>query len=1014
MRFYFTLQLLFWTWLLQAQTQLPYTKITTEDGIGLNSDVVLCTYQAENRFIWVGTANGLQRFDGNKFISFGSSTPNNSQPPKARLNKILPAQQKNCLWLFFKTNNEVGIFNTQTYSYQKIDISNINTTTKENNLWRDNKGNVYITVFKVGIFGFDSTTKKFSKANPFNLPKGWAPTAYHFIDTITNSIWLPCSDSGLAVHYYNTKKTYTNKNNTINHPILNVKEIHPAVSEFFIDSKRRYWIFSWHKGQIKRCFNEQGKALTDTIGIGENTGYQELRYFFESRGKVLWIYGNNGLYMFNNKANRFYFTKPQQTTNSSIEYNSIHQIMEDADGGLWLSTDRGLYYTSKVIGNFDVMNINFVNDKSQTEITDILQLNTNEYWLSTWGKGIITLTKNFKKYDANIYKKFLQKSPNNWQAYDQTWCLYQHTDGLVYIGCQQGKYIIHNPKNQQSTFLQLALAEGATIRYIAKAKNNSILFGTQRGHLIAYYNNEFKLLYQCKGIIRKIFIDNENLIWLATEGDGLIVLNENGTNLLQHYKANNSKQSLFQNFATDIEQLSDSIIICAAGAMNFINKKTTSTKFITTDEGLPSNTLMRIRKDHLGYFWMITQNGLCKYNPANNRITPFGKKDGVTLAHLTTEADYLCNEDYVMFAGANGLLFFKQDALSSNKLPPNVVITDFFVDGKYINLDSALNLSLLKLQQNQNSFTINFSCLSYLQNKKLTYYYRMLGVSDKWLLSENFNKVSFSLLPPGKYVFEVYAENIDGIRSEKITTLAIYIKPPFYRTGWFISLALTILLLVFYGFHRLRLNKVIAVEKIRTRVARDLHDDMGSTLSTINILSSMAKAKLQTDATKVSGYLSKITDNAQRMMEAMDDIVWAIKPTNDSMQKLVGRMREFAANVLEAKDINLQFIVSDTVNECKINMEARRDLFLIFKESINNAAKYASCSKVVVSILLESRTLTLIVADDGKGFNINESDTGNGLGNMQKRALGLQAKFNINSQIGKGTSVSVVFPLSAF
>jgi signal transduction histidine kinase len=229
--------------------------------------------------------------------------------------------------------------------------------------------------------------------------------------------------------------------------------------------------------------------------------------------------------------------------------------------------------------------------------------------------------------------------------------------------------------------------------------------------------------------------------------------------------------------------------------------------------------------------------------------------------------------------------------------------------------------------------------------------------------------------------------------------LHIYVKPPFWRTKWFISLLLVIIALIAYSMHRLRLKRFFAVEKIRNRVARDLHDDMGSTLSTINILSSMAKAKLNTDAHKTAEYISKISDNSQRMMEAMDDIVWAIKPANDTMQ-------------FEAKDIELDFKADEEVNEAKIDMEGRRDFFLIFKEAVNNAAKYARCSKAEVRVFVENRKLVLQVKDNGIGFDVKQADGGNGLGNMQKRTDALKGKLQLTSIEGEGTEVMLTVPLN--
>ena len=195
-------------------------------------------------------------------------------------------------------------------------------------------------------------------------------------------------------------------------------------------------------------------------------------------------------------------------------------------------------------------------------------------------------------------------------------------------------------------------------------------------------------------------------------------------------------------------------------------------------------------------------------------------------------------------------------------------------------------------------------------------------------------------------------------------------------------------------------------------MARDLHDDMGSVLSTINILSTMTKTKMAEDPVKASEYIGKISDNSQRMMEAMDDIVWSIKPANDSMQKITARMREFATSILEAKDIELDFKVDEKVNDVKLNMEARRDFFLIFKEAINNVAKYSRCGKCSIHISLHQHRLLLDVHDNGIGFDVNKADSGNGLSNMHKRAEAMKGRVSIQSKPGEGTQVTLNLPVS--
>ena len=512
-------------------------------------------------------------------------------------------------------------------------------------------------------------------------------------------------------------------------------------------------------------------------------------------------------------------------------------------------------------------------------------------------------------------------------------------------------------------------------------------------------------------IIYKIFIDKEGWLWLATHEKGLYAINPENGKVLQHYTAAGKNNHLFSNTGGDIELLNDSTIVFGAGALNFINKKTGQVRILGTEQGLPSNSVMRLRMDQNGFLWIVTANGLCRYNPVNDRITPYGRKDGIVLAEQTIATDLRAADGNLLFAGGNALVVFNPNTYLNYRPPPDVTITDFRLFNQYLPADSLQSLPRVKLGPDQNSFSIYFSSISFVQRDKMTYYYKMEGVDKEWIQSDVSKLVSYSLLPPGRYTFKVYCETIEGIRSKGITQMSFTIMPPFWRTKWFISILLFLLALAIYAIHNLRVNRLLAVEKLRNRVARDLHDDMGSTLSTINILSSMAKTKMSTDAVKTTEYLSKISDNSQRMMEAMDDIVWSIKPSNDSMQRVTARMREFATNVLEAKDMELHFSVAEDVHEVKLNMEARRDFFLVFKEAVNNAAKYSKAERVDVCIELQKRMLMLTVRDNGHGFDVAKADGGNGLGNMQKRAESMNGRVRISSTPGEGTKVMVMVPV---
>src|SRR6185436_14257262 len=255
-------------------------------------------------------------------------------------------------------------------------------------------------------------------------------------------------------------------------------------------------------------------------------------------------------------------------------------------------------------------------------------------------------------------------------------------------------------------------------------------------------------------------------------------------------------------------------------------------------------------------------------------------------------------------------------------------------------------------------------------------------------------------------LFKLKTISRDNVPSKEIATLKIHIDPPFWNSWWFYLLCAAAVAGLLYFIYKLRVNRILAVEMVRRRVARDLHDDMGSTLSTINILSEMAKMKIRNDVEKTSEYIGKISDNSSRMMEAIDDIVWSINPMNDSMQKITARMREFATSVLEAKDIDLDFKVEDEVSHLTLDMEARRDFFLIFKEAVNNVAKYSNCRNASIYVGVRQKRLLLDIRDNGVGFDVN-NDNGNGLINMKKRADSLKGKIVITSLPGAGSQVSL-------
>lgn len=1017
MKLLISILLLCTCYMANGQRGFAFNRISTEDGIGLASNDVRCIYQDARGFIWVGTANGLQRFDGNKFIHFSSG---GDPMPHTAVTQIYPVSNGK-LFIGFTPSREFGIFDPVSFTYKKIPLATGKEIGPASSFypWQDDNGDVYINVWRHGMLRYDVKSGTINDDAHIVFPPGWkSGLRTVFVDTAGKQVWF-ATDSGLCIYDKASRAVWNETVHPAGKQVLHALMAQKGVVQIFIDKKRRHWILKWsEQGQQLVCTDAEGNtcAAADTAGFGDRPGgYVEMHNFFETKRGGLWIYGSGVLFSYDNEQRRFNFIgSDADITQTGITYETVNQVMDDRDGSTWIVTNRGIYFTSAITGSFSVVNILFDNRKNPTEITDILELPDNDFWLASWGHGVRTLDKYLHKKENYLFNT---PPPAAWSASLKgntklTWALSRESStGKIWIGCNGGVIMLHDPANRSTAYFNPEVFKGSTTRYIAEDSKGITWFGTQGGSVIKFDNGQFIEWHHFNTSVYKIFFDNRGMMWVSVHENGLYALDPGDGKVLYHFTANAKQNALFTNGGSDIEQLNDSIIVFAAGALNFINKYTGTVRQLSYEEGLPSNSVTRLRMDQNGFLWIITANGLCRYNPSNNRITSFGRKDGIVLAEKTNMADYRCSSGYMVFGGSNAMIMFHPSVYSNTQPPPDVTITDFKIFNQYYPVDSLLQQQKIKLLNDQNSISIYFASLSFMQRDKLTYYYKMEGLDEDWIKADKSLFVNYSQMPSGNYVFKVYCENLEGIRSEKVTEMRLYIKPPFWRTGWFLSVCLFIVALIIYVLHSMRVNKLLAVEKLRNNVARDLHDDMGSTLSTINILSSMAKSKIGSDPVKANEYISKITDNSQRMMEAMDDIVWSIKPSNDSMQRIIARMREFATNVLEPKDTELNFFADESLFDVKLNMQARRDLFLIFKEAVNNAAKYSQAGTVTISIRPDDKKLLLLIKDNGIGFDISKAD-GNGLGNMQKRAESLMGKITIDSGAGNGTTIKLLIPLT--
>jgi signal transduction histidine kinase len=309
------------------------------------------------------------------------------------------------------------------------------------------------------------------------------------------------------------------------------------------------------------------------------------------------------------------------------------------------------------------------------------------------------------------------------------------------------------------------------------------------------------------------------------------------------------------------------------------------------------------------------------------------------------------------------------------------------------------------LSPDQNQLEIGFFSLTMNAGESLKYQYRIEDVDPDWSAPSELRSVNYGRLPSGSHRFQVRSVRSDGAVS--LPAIASFtVLPPIYARWWFITLVIAIGVGAALALYRARVAQLMRVERVRARIATDLHDDIGASLSQIAILAEVARAQRPGDHT-ADGPLSRIADTSRGLVDSMSDIVWAINPAVDSLSDLIHRVRRFAEDALGASDIDLTFQEPDLKQDPRLGPEIRRQIFLILKESITNIAKHAECSSVTIEIENDRGRLRLRVTDNGKGFDLAGATDGNGLVNMRQRVAALGGTLNTQSKPGYGTTIEL-------
>jgi two-component sensor histidine kinase len=434
----------------------------------------------------------------------------------------------------------------------------------------------------------------------------------------------------------------------------------------------------------------------------------------------------------------------------------------------------------------------------------------------------------------------------------------------------------------------------------------------------------------------------------------------------------------------------------------------------STANGLLSDTAWAFTEDDEGRVYVGTGKGLSRFDPRNNSWQSFTSKDGLAGDDIRS----FCKDQqgHIWIAG-EGVNRFDPRAEHKASEPPPTYINRVNIMGKDLALPETgtVLVAPMKLASSLNNLTIDFVGVQFQGEDTLLYQHKLEGADADWSAPAKPRSVSYASLSPGSYRFLVQNRNRDGLISPP-AVFEFRILQPMYLRWWFVALVIFTLGAIAFSLYRYRVRQLLEVERVRTRIATDLHDDIGASLSRVAILSEVERQQNAGHNGESEERLAEIANSARELVDSMVDIVWSVDPRRDDLGNVVTRVRQFGADVFEAQGIEWEMHVTPDLEKTKLTPEQRRDIFLICKEALNNVARHAGCRHATLSLRVSGQKILVEIKDDGRGFApealvVKNERAGHGLANMQARAERLGGSLDVASDRGRGTLLNLSVPL---
>lgn len=983
--------------------QCQFSHIGVNDGLTQSS--VYNIFQDKKGFMWFGTSDGLNRYDGNAI---------------------------------------------KIYKQKVLEPLKGSTNFYGKNAFEDSVGNIYFSG-RTGIIFYDRYADKVERFYPLNDTLKFN-AMMEVLGLKDNILWI--TDCNQYFYQYNL----------ITHKLISYKVKTPDLKPVFfhatMDSLGRIWYsttlamgcFNTYTKQtsfhLQQLFAKHGITLFNETYLVDANTLLVAAYFIiveynikQGTYKILLPYNSNESYsnIIRNKDGRIFVTSMstglwvidnglvkhlahQENYINAPATNTITSLLIDRSMNLWLGCDGfGLSRVNVGHANFKLYQKNYQPEFSsfQTNFIKCFYEKNNTVWFGTHEGGLHILNRNTNKVEVIKHK---------WPGSNVVACILPISNNVLLIGTGAG-VIKFNTLTHQSSLIPFAqplhLLDGHNfVHALVKTANNRVYAACRDG--LFYFSikgTNATPIQKFSALLNPYLVSicqtKDKTIWAGSlEYGHLYKLKEDAKGnikLLDTLMRGNSVRSFYEDTHTN------TLWMASEKGLVKYDLNTLKHQTISTENGLKDNYLYAVLPGIKNQLWLSSNSGLMCYNTATGKTESYTSGDGLQSNEFNTGCYFRSDKGELFFGGINGFNSFYPQAIAQNLITPTLAITKLWVnDEEYTAQGNASSIAGLKLPHYNSTLSFEFAALEYTNPSKNKFQYKLEGIDQNWVNSGSRHFARYSSLAPGTYVLWLKASNNSGVWSPPQEMLTITILAPWYKQFWFLVFLITLifvaafLIIQYFTTRKLKiqLQKIKVLHDERIRIAKDMHDDLGSGISKISIMSQLLKNKISGDD-DLNRHVDKIYTTANELVDNLGQIVWTMNTGNDTIENFLSYVREYALDFCDDTPLKCKISFMECKDNLPMGQQVRRNVFLVIKETLNNCLKHANATEIKLKFELNKNAAKFTIIDNGQGFDMEATRKfGNGLINMQKRLLAVNASYSIKSEIGKGTKTTLKWDIT--